>query len=162
MVVITDLLDVSGDAPAVEDVEAVEGLVRRRHRLQLHLHRHVGVLHHRLPFQHGGRLLWLLPAQPSLLQCSKWMHKDESKMLRLSSLFIGRMDAWMRPCRRDVRTTQPGRVPGIRMDRALEAQIQLLGAPVRLWNWKQWVFPCWIFFRYQFFFSISFFSFFLS
>jgi len=47
------LLDVSRDAPAVEDVEAVEGPGRRRHRLRLHLRRHVGVLHHRLSFQHG-------------------------------------------------------------------------------------------------------------
>jgi len=47
------LLDVRRDAPAVEDVEAVEGPGRRRHRLRLHLRRHVRVLHHRLPFQHG-------------------------------------------------------------------------------------------------------------
>lgn len=46
-------LDVSRDAPAVEDVEAVEGPGRRRHRLRLHLRRHVGVLHHCLSFQHG-------------------------------------------------------------------------------------------------------------
>lgn len=51
------LLDVSRDAPAVEDVEAVQGPGRRRHRLRLHLRRHVGVLHHRLPFQHMVLLL---------------------------------------------------------------------------------------------------------
>lgn len=48
------LLDVGGDAPAVEDVEAVECPGRRRHRPRLHLRRHVRVLHHRLPFQHGS------------------------------------------------------------------------------------------------------------
>lgn len=56
-------LDVSRDAPAVEDVEAVEGPGRRRRRLRLHLRRHVGVLHHSPSFQHGVRVR--VPAQPA-------------------------------------------------------------------------------------------------
>ena len=49
------LLDVRRDAPAVEDVEAVERPGRLLRGLQLHLGRHVGVLHRRLPFQHPAR-----------------------------------------------------------------------------------------------------------
>ena len=61
------LLDVSRDAPAVEDVEAVEGPGRRRHRLRLHLRRHVGVLHHRLSFQHGATVSLLCSRDVLLL-----------------------------------------------------------------------------------------------